>query len=373
MSITPRILLLTSLALSGCIAVTSTSNLRPSAGDAFNRARSAAKKKKEKARQAQEEKEAAERREAAEAKKAAEAAEAAKASEFVRVDPGDPGGPLGQEYLGRVIFSTEPIPYDGSDGSSIVESHALNGPLHARFWSADSIHNLVEGCISRPTVRTLVSVNDHDPIILVSFLPNPKQHFARAITEELSTSLATPTQVGDRKADKVVQRWNGRIVPLLDEGDNTVRIWLQTSCQGTETVTVAEGSLNVKVTAAARAAYIKKNGPHLPRSSHPDAAVIVRGTKAMLTDRWPKREVLSVTASEKSWNIKRHEVSGVPLYRHTTVVVIDREKDASSDICEAHFVSVRQEAVGSGFGKQINYNAIGIGGPHYVACSTGQR
>jgi len=397
MSLTPRLLVLASLTLPGCFVITSTSSLQPSAGDAFNRARAAAKKKKAKDESAQQDKAA--EQEKAEAKEASERSSTEPAASpsppapaqpaerarpapapaeskpaFVRVDPGEIGGPLAEAYTGKVVFSTQPIPWTGADGSSIIESYALDGPLYARFWSADSIHNLVEGCIGRPTVYVRASVNDGEEFPVTDFMPKTRVYVAMAITEELSTSLATPTQVGDRAADEAVRRWNGRIVPLLEVGDNTVRLELQTSCQGTKTVTLAEGTLRVTVTAAARAAYIKKYGPHLPRSTHPDAAVIVPGIRAALADKWQNTEVVGAVAIGKSWDIKRHAASGVPLYRHGTAVVVGRKKDESNpEVCEAHFVGVRQEASGSGFERHIRYNGVGVGGPHHIPCSVARR
>jgi hypothetical protein len=65
-----------------------------------------------------------------------------KTDEAAYIDPGPWSGPLAQKHAGKVVFSSSPIPYDGTDDSSMYTTYTLGEPLFIRMWSKDSPNNL---------------------------------------------------------------------------------------------------------------------------------------------------------------------------------------------------------------------------------------
>lgn len=298
------------------------------------------------------------------------------------VDPGPWDGPLAQKHAGKVVFSSAPIPYDGTDDGAVYATYQLGDPLFIRMWSKDAPHNLLPCREYGPrTIQVKADVNGeragqplHEWPGVGYFRVDAKKRTAIVLSGEADHAFTTRV---DYSADQepmgklAVRAWNTKIIPRLRDGKNTIRVVIGLACANSkELAPVAEGTLEVDVQPGALAAYLDKYGPRAPTSPHPDNEVLARDIlEAMKKLRdWDNEIFVGAVVTSEDWVPVRNPRTGVIVAQEIDALLyarLKREKDPNA--CRQFKMSYRRDPAGGPL-----YRA-GTGSSIEVPCSVAPK
>jgi hypothetical protein len=292
-----------------------------------------------------------------------------KKDDFARIDPGPWSGPLAQKHAGKVVFSSSPIPHDGTDDSAMYTTYTLGEPLFIRMWSKDSPHNL-RACAER-SMGTGAAVGQ--TVVLKADVNNESAkkplhewegfgYYQEGDPEErMSMTLSNQTDFAftqriDYAAGKeemgriVVRAWNTDNIPKLREGKNTIRVVVGLSCLTKKDVTpVAEGTLEVVVPPGGLAAYLDKYSPRAPTSPHPENPTISRDIIAAMKKLpdWSNEIFVGALVTSEDWQPVRNQETGVLVaYEIEALLYVRLKKEKDPNACRQFSMSYRRDAAG---------------------------
>jgi hypothetical protein len=281
-----------------------------------------------------------------------------------RIDPGPWAGPLAQKHAGKVVFSSAPIPRDGADDSAAYTSYTLGEPLFMRYWGKDSPHNL-QPC-DQHSVRTLHLYADVNgaaasrPIEQLASFGSYEvsgelviERGMSSLSNELEHAFTSPTTfTGDRATagEATIRTFNTKIIPMLREGENTLRIILALSCANDPVkVIVADGTLAVRVPPGAMAAYMAKYGPRVKQSPHPENEKLVREILTHMKKKpdWNNEVLVGALVTSEAWQPVRHPDTGVLVAYEINALLFARlKKEQDPEQCRAFQMTYQRDAAG---------------------------
>lgn len=306
-----------------------------------------------------------------------------KNDEVAYVDPGPWAGPLAQRHAGKVVFSSAPIPYDGTDDSSMYTSYTLGEPLFIRMWSKDSPNNLrpcgersmASGAAIGQTVELKVDVNNESASKPFHEWQNlgyyregtPEKRIAMTLSDETDFAFTTRVDYAAAESEEmgkiVVRTWNSKIIPKLHEGKNTIRVVVGLSCLTKNEITpIADGTLEVTVPPGGVAAYLEKYGPRAPVSPHPDNANIARDIIAAMKKLpdWQNEIFVGALVTSEDWQPVRNRETGVLVeYEIEALLYVRLKSEKDPNACREFSMTYRRDAAGGGLyraGTGRSYN-----------------
>lgn len=256
------------------------------------------------------------------------------------VDPGPWDGPLAQKHAGKVLFSSAPIPYNGTDDSSLYTRYELGAPLYIRLFSAESPANLLPGC-QEPRAIYRLDINGAgagkqtsqlEPFGSVVFGSKlVQQRVAVSLTSESSIPMTADPATVDKESAEVISAFSAKAIVPLRDGENTVRVVVDLDCGASTDANplLAEGTLTIDVKPGAKASYLGKAGPKLEPSPHPENDALVPeilSTMKSVPD-WKNEVIIGARVTSPTWTPIRHEGTGELMRRSVSAVVIVRAKE----------------------------------------------
>lgn len=279
-------------------------------------------------------------------------------------DPGAYDGPLAKKYAGKVVFSSAGIPYDGTDDHSVYATYTLGQPLYMRYWSAESLHNLMPTC-SSPRVYPRVDVNGaaasaksrtslpsfglfliDETVLSTRLAQSLSGEVGRAFTSRLVYDPAGRETGGE----SAVREFNSEVVPLLHEGTNTLHILVEADCGAADEKdpVLAEGTIQVTVKPGAIAKYLAAYGPKLAPSPNRQNAKLAKEILAVMKKQpdWDNEELRYAQVISKDWQPVRNELGRLIAYQLEAAVLVHGRSDKGEQACRLFDVAYRRDPAG---------------------------
>jgi hypothetical protein len=280
------------------------------------------------------------------------------------VDPGAYDGPLAKKYAGKVVFSSAPIALDASDDKAVYASYTLGEPLYMRYWSEQSLHNLMPTC-STPRVYPRADVNGAAATAksrtnLPSFgtyriaesVLNGRmaQSLSGKVDLAFTTSLVYDPAEREVAGEAAVREFNSEIIPLLHEGTNTLHIVVEADCGAAEEndPVLAEGTIEVVVKPGAQAKYLAAYGPRLAPSPNPENAKLAKEILSVMKKQadWDNEELRFAQVISKDWQPVRNELGRLVAYQVEAALLVHGSSDHGDQACRLFDVAYRRDPAG---------------------------
>ena len=290
-------------------------------------------------------------------------------------------GPVHQQYAGKFFFSTSKVSKSPALESSTTEFR-LKDPLFLRVFLAKSWENLVrekgvkcQHQLDQPARQIAVSVNGGEEVLIDSRKTH-EDSFAKGTYYVANNDWQKPINAGPTEYAKDAKtpylKWASVVVPDLKVGDNSIVFTAYAVCrvatEGRRKFVAATGTISLSIKSAKTlSAWLKRNGPRLPKSRFRSGKALHKHMKKALSKRFKGEEApRALVITSKDWEIKRDRLNGVALSRRLSALVI---LESSVHGCRGFDLAFTQQSL-NGKSKYGDEMSISVGESHRLPCST---